>query len=360
MKRVFVALVGALLLSAGVLTAPASAQPDETSQVYVVHGIPGLDVDVYVNDALTLPGFEPKDVAGPLTLPAATYQIEIFAAADDPAPSADTRVLDGDVAAIDLSPEVPAGLDLSVVAHLDGSGTPTLTAFVNDLSTVASGTTGRVVIRHTAVAPAVDIVAAGAPVGNLVDIANGEQEMIDLPAATYPTGIAAAGTTEVLVDAPVAVRPGVSVVVYAIGDLAGGTFELASQTFYGLSLDPELRGAEGFEGEIVRLYVAMLSRTPDAGGLAYWIEQREAGVGLTRIVQQFDGTPEFETRFADAKNGTDSEWVDFVYGNVLGREADAGGKAYWLGRIEDGSLTRHDLLAFFSESPEFQEFTATS
>ncbi len=357
MKRLFAAL-GALMLLVGLTASPTSAQ--ESSQVYVVHGIPGLTVDVYVNDALTLGGFEPKDIAGPLTLPAATYQIEIFAAEVAPASSADVRVADGDVAAIDLSPAVPGGSDLSLVAHLDASGTPTLTAFVNDLSTVANGTTGRVVIRHTAAAPAVDIVAGGAPVGNLVNIANGAQEQIDLPAATYPTGIAAAGSTAVLVAAPVTVQPGVGTVVYAIGDLGGGSFDLAIQTFSGLALAENLRGSSGFEGEIARLYVAMLSRTPDEAGLQYWIAQRQAGVGLTRIVQQFDGTPEFAARFAAAKNGTDSEWVDFIYSNVLGRTPDVAGKAYWLGRIDDGSLTRHDLLAYFSESPEFKMFTATS
>lgn len=355
MKRVIVALCSALALLGSVLAAPSSAQA--TSEVYVVHGVPGLTVDVYVNDALTLPDFDPKDVAGPLTLPEGDYQIEIFAAAYPPAGSADDRT---DAAAIDETVPLPGEVNVSLVAHLDGAGTPTITAFANDLSPVESGTTGRVTIRHTAAAPAVDIVAAGAPVGNLVDIQNGEQESIDLPAGTYPTGIAAAGSTEALVDAPVTVQPGVGLVVYAIGDLAGGTFDLAVQTFNGLALRDEYRNTTGSEGEIARLYLAMLARTPDADGFQYWVEQREQGVGLTRIVQMFDGTPEFEARFAAAKNGTDGEWVDFVYGNVLGRTPDDGGRAYWISRIDDGSLTRHDLLAYFSESPEFREFTGTN
>ncbi len=57
----------------------AMAQSDE-GQVIVVHGVPDLDADVYVNGELTLEGFQFGDVAGPLDLPAGTYEIEIFAA----------------------------------------------------------------------------------------------------------------------------------------------------------------------------------------------------------------------------------------------------------------------------------------
>jgi hypothetical protein len=211
---------------------PAGAQ--DTSDVYVVHGIPGVDVDVYVNDALTLGAFKPKDIAGPLALPAGTYEIKIFAAIDSPPDSAADRT---DAAVIDVSPEVPAGLNLSVVAFLDADAKPTLKAFVNDLSATAAGN-GRVTVRHTAAAPAVDIVAAGAAVPPFVNLANGDEAKADLPAGDYPTGIAAAGTTEVLVEAPVTVTDGTNLVVYAIGDLAGGTFELLTQSFDGLASAP--------------------------------------------------------------------------------------------------------------------------
>ncbi len=211
---------------------PAGAQ--DTSEVYVVHGIPGVDVDVYVDDALTLEGFAPKDIAGPLTLPAATYDIKIFAATADPAATAAERT---DDAVIDVAPAVPGGANLSVIAHLDADGMPTLSAFANDLTATGAGE-GRVTIRHTAAAPAVDIVAAGAAVAPFTNLANGDEAKADLPADDYPTGIAAAGTTEVLVEAPVTVTEGTNLVVYAIGDLAGGTFELLTQSFDGLHSAP--------------------------------------------------------------------------------------------------------------------------
>lgn len=215
-----------------VLGTAAGAQ--DASDVYVVHGIPGVEVDVYVNDALTLDGFAPKDIAGPLELPAGNYDIKIFAATDDPAATAAERT---DDAVIDVAPDVPGGANLSVIAHLDAEGTPTLSAFANDVSETAAGE-GRVTIRHTAAAPGVDIVAGGAAVPPFTGLTNGNEAKADLPAGDYPTGIAAAGTTEVLVEAPVTVTEGANLVVYAIGDLAGGTFELLTQNFDGLHSAP--------------------------------------------------------------------------------------------------------------------------
>ena len=56
---------------------------------------------------------------------------------------------------------VPASGSYTVVAHLDASGTPTLTPFENDTSEVADGN-GRLTVRHTAAAPAVDVVLGDA------------------------------------------------------------------------------------------------------------------------------------------------------------------------------------------------------
>lgn len=224
--------LGVLALLAFTAAAPAAAQ--DSSDVYVVHGIPGVDVDVYVDGALTLEGFAPKDIAGPLSLPAATYDIEIFAAVADPAAASADRT---DDAVISASPAVPGGANLSVVAHLDETGTPVLAAFANDVTPAGAGN-GRLTVRHTAAAPTVDIVAGGEAVAPFVNLSNGGEAKADLPAGDYPTGIAATGTTDALVDAPVTVIEGENLVVYAIGDLAGGTFELLTQTFDGLHSAP--------------------------------------------------------------------------------------------------------------------------
>ena len=127
-----------------------AAAQDGTGTVTVLHGVPDLTVDVYVNGDLTLEDFAPGTVTDPLSLPAGDYDIAIRpadAAADsDPAISGSTTL--------------PAGANASIIAHLTESGDPTLGVFVNDTSEVAAGE-ARLGVRHTAAAPAVDIAANG-------------------------------------------------------------------------------------------------------------------------------------------------------------------------------------------------------
>lgn len=57
---------------------------------------------------------------------------------------------------------MPAGSAVTLVAHLTADGQPAITPFVDDLSAVPAGQ-ARLVVRHTAVAPAADVLAAGRP-----------------------------------------------------------------------------------------------------------------------------------------------------------------------------------------------------
>ena len=149
--KLLTGLAAGSLAAVGVV-APAYAISDTSSDVYVVHGIPGLTVDVYVNDALTLEDFDFGTVAGPLDLAQGDYKIQVFAANDDPATA--TPAIDVPAAA------VPAGQSISLVAHYTADGDPTLGVFVNDISKVAAGD-ARITARHTAEAGPVAIVANG-------------------------------------------------------------------------------------------------------------------------------------------------------------------------------------------------------
>ena len=80
MRRLIAATAAGSLAVAAALFGALPASAADTGQVYVVHGIPGLPVDIYVNGALTLDDFEPETVAGPLDLPAGSYDIAITAA----------------------------------------------------------------------------------------------------------------------------------------------------------------------------------------------------------------------------------------------------------------------------------------
>ena len=219
------ALSGAGLALA--LTAPATAATATTADLSVLHGVPGLVVDVWVNGERTLDDFEPGALAGPLELPAGTYTVAITAsdAADDSAPA---------IGPVDLP--LAAGTSYTAVAHLDADGDPTASLFTNDTSTTAAGQ-GRLTVRHVAAAPAVDVLAGGSPV--ITNLANPDEQVLNLPAGTVSAAVAATGTTEpVLGPTDVTVAEGVNTILYAWGSLEGDTLAIAAQTIEGLHSAP--------------------------------------------------------------------------------------------------------------------------
>jgi len=100
--------------------------------------------------------------------------------------------------------------------------------------------------------------------------------------------------------------------------------------------------------KVERLYRACLSRKPDAGGITWWVHQLDAGMELRDMAARFMDSAEFRTKYGDV---SDAEFIQLLYINVLGRAPDAGGYAYWLGRIASG-YPKQDILVSFSESPE--------
>jgi hypothetical protein len=217
-----------------------------------------------------LEDFQPKDVAGPLDLPAGTYDVEIFAPDADPA--ADDAVISG-------SADLEAGANVSLVAHLDADGAPTLGVFVNDTSKLDAGQ-ARITVRHTAAAPAVDILADGAAV--FENVSNGDEGVADLPAGSIEAAVAPTGTTDaVLGPAPVDLAEGVNTIVYAIGSLDDDTLDLLVQTISGLHEAPS--GVESGLGGLKAAEQARAAQMPWVIALAS-ITLLGAGVGVRRVV----------------------------------------------------------------------------
>ena len=226
-RREAARIVTGLAILGGMLIAAASpAQAADSSQVSVIHGIPGQPVDVYVNGTKTLSDFAPGTVAGPLDLAAGSYDIALTKPGD-PVGSAILTV--NDLA-------VPAGENLSVVAHLDTAGSPKLTAFVNDTSPTAAGE-ARLVVRHTAAAPAVDVRANGTPVFS--GLTNPNEDQADVGAGSVSADVVLAGTSTVVIGpATLNLAEGSSTIVYAIGSAEGNTLALVVQTISGLGSAP--------------------------------------------------------------------------------------------------------------------------
>ena len=215
---------GAFIAMAAIV--PANAAEGD-AQLSVLHGIPGLTVDVYVNGALTLDNFAPGTLAGPLALPAGTYSVAITAAdaVDDSAPV---------LGPIDLPLE--SGGNYTAVAHLTAAGDPSATLFTNDISKLDAGE-GRLTVRHVAAAPAVDILAGGSPV--ITNLSTPAEKVLSPPAGVVSAAVAATGTTDpVIGPADVNVAEGVNTIVYAWGSLADKNLDLAIQTIDGLHSNP--------------------------------------------------------------------------------------------------------------------------
>lgn len=217
-------LAGAVI--AGSLLAPTTALAQDAGTVTVLHGVPGLTVDVYVNGDLTLEDFEPGTITDPLELPAGDYDLAVRAADAEP----DSEP------AISGATTLPAGANASIIAHLDASGAPTLGVFVNDTSQTAAGE-ARLGVRHTAAAPAVDIAANGDVVA--AGLANPDEAVLDVPADTYSAEVRLAGETDpVLGPADLTLQEGTATYVYAIGSAEEGSLDLLVQTIAGLHAAP--------------------------------------------------------------------------------------------------------------------------
>ncbi|MGH8867391.1 MAG: DUF4397 domain-containing protein [Actinomycetes bacterium] len=224
------ALAAAVLTTAALpaLMVPSAAQAQEAeATVSVLHAVPDLTVDVYANGEELLTDFEPGTLTDPLTLPADTYDLQVFPAGEGP---------DGDPAIETSDVKVPAGANATVVAHLSENGTPQLTPYVNDTSKVAAGE-ARLTVRHDAAAPAVDVRAGGEPV--FTGLTNPNEDSADLPAGSVSADVVLAGTDDVAIGpADLDLAEGTHTIVYAWGSAEDDNLALATQSIGGLHSAP--------------------------------------------------------------------------------------------------------------------------
>ena len=213
------------LTMAILLTASASAA-DAASRVFVIHGIPGVPVDVYatvagapIPDTPTLPDFQPKAIADIPVGGALSVDVRIFAQGANPQSATPVIAV--------LGAAIPDNVELSILAHLDGHGAPTATIYQNDNSPVADGM-ARVSVRHAAQAPAVQLSAGGVPKLALTNPYFGDLEVpagVALPLQLQVPFTGAAITP----TASLAFNAGMRYFVYAIGSVSGGTFDFIVQ-----------------------------------------------------------------------------------------------------------------------------------
>jgi len=134
---------------------------------------------------------------------------------------------------------------------------------------------------------------------------------------------------------------------------AGGRVELVAgverlkfaDTSIGLDVD-------GTGGQAYRIYQAAFDRTPDAGGLGFWLSAMDKGTTLEEVAAGFMSSPEFAKLYG--ANPSNRELVSKIYTNVLHRAAEQGGLDYWSAALDNKLVTKAQVLAMISESAENQ------
>jgi hypothetical protein len=249
-----VLLLGACLMFSGFASNSAFAQSPNAS-VYVVHGIPGHDVstaldpalpvDVQVNGAICLiSGLKFGDIVGPYTIPPGYYDFKI-SLANTIKPCSNAALLTANHVGVE------AGWNVSVVAFLNAEGAPGVTTFLNDLKPTPAGKS-RIIVQHTANAPAVDITVSQdqVPTSSTVtttqlakvsDVTNGEQAAALLPSGplwNYPltqvTLTPHGESSPVIGPYYFQLVPHRAYLIYAVGSVSTGSFTLISKTIPGL------------------------------------------------------------------------------------------------------------------------------
>jgi len=203
MRKKLTTGIAAATLALLPLTA-AAADQHVGAEIVVVHGVPGLEVDVLVNGAAAITGFKFGDVVK-TTLPAGDYTFGVAATGTT-------------TAILEIESSLGAGLSATIAAFLDTNGAPQLRAFVNE-----NGASG-IQPFHLANFGAVDILSGTTTV--LGPVTNGQTARIDVPGGTTVSavGVGAAGSgTAALSLGDVTVLQNQLLLVYAIGPNTGAS-----------------------------------------------------------------------------------------------------------------------------------------
>ena len=106
-------------------------------------------------------------------------------------------------------------------------------------------------------------------------------------------------------------------------------------------------------GSCYRIYKAAFNRTPDEGGLGYWIGQMDLGKTLVEVSAGFIDSDEFRASYGT--NPSNGEFLTKVYNNVLGRDPDSGGYDWWVDQLANNpEKSWSKVMADFSEGTENQ------
>jgi subtilase family serine protease len=128
---------------------------------------------------------------------------------------------------------------------------------------------------------------------------------------------------------------------YWIGALGSGSSD--EQVIAGILGSSELYFDSGSssDGFVSAVYEDLLDRSPDSGGLSYWVGALANGWSRAQVAYTIATSNEYR-----------DDLVSGWYQTFLGRVADAGGLSYWVGVLGSGS-SDEQVIAGILGSPEF-------
>ena len=100
---------------------------------------------------------------------------------------------------------------------------------------------------------------------------------------------------------------------------------------------------------VERLYKLCLERNADQAGLYGWVGNLKNGnMNGAQMANSFFFSDEFVN-----KNVSNEKYVELLYNTLMGRPADAAGKAGWVSQLQGGHMDRKAVMKAFIESTEF-------
>jgi hypothetical protein len=212
--------------------APIAGAQTETGTVTLVHGVRGLVADIYLDGKVALQVFQPERTAGPLQLPAGAHAVEVR-----PTGAAPTTT---PLLAATLN--IPVNSRQSAVVHLSAAGQPALSVYPDDVSAIPAGQ-ARVVLRHAAAAPPIDVqidqqVVAAALITNAQSVQN-------VAAGTHAVAVASNGRN-IVPSRDVMFTGGTANFMYLVGSMNDNNLTWLAQTVDGIGGAPlAVRSGEG-------------------------------------------------------------------------------------------------------------------
>ena len=189
-----------------VLTLEVSAPAEGTADVVVVHGIPGVVVDVVAGGTTLIEDFEYGDLETFEGLPPGSYELEVVA---------------GGETVLSLDADLEADTSYSVAAYLDLDEAPVLEAWVNETEYQPGAQ-----VFHLAQYPRIDIGVSFLNLFPFENLGNGEVQAIPIdnpaidPGDTLPTQVFLTGERTAQFSLPITVSEQL-LLAFAIGPEGG-------------------------------------------------------------------------------------------------------------------------------------------